>query len=111
MRASVEPIRDLTLDVLDVAQRQAAGLVDAGAGRLAAGIGTNVDRLAAGIEELADKAPVVTLEVGRRRSRRPLVIVLLVLVGGAIAFSVLKRKGAGPRPSDPPAGVREPVNA
>lgn len=110
MRASVDPIRDFTLDVLDVAREQASGLVDAGAGLLADGIDARVERLSSGIEELADKAPVVTVQVGRRRSRRPLVILILVVVVGGIAFALARRRSSPP-PSAPPAPTPAPAPA
>jgi hypothetical protein len=109
MRASVDQIRDITLDAIEGARDQASGLIDAGAGRLTSGIDAKADRLASGIDLFVEKTPVIAVEVAkRRRGRRTWIALALALVVGGVAFAVLRRKGAG-APPEPPAAVREPV--
>lgn len=99
MRTSVDQIRDVTVEALDLAREQASGLIEAQAGRLAAGV-----------DLLVERAPI-PVDVRRHRPGRRWIVVVVLLVVGGVAFAALRRRRGASPPPEPPAPVREPAPA
>ena len=82
MRASVEQVRDLTLDAIDTARRHGDDAVGAGA-----------SQLSTVVEHVTDRLPVLdvrlTSPLQRRRTRRRRV--LLVAIVGVVAAVVVRQ--------------------
>jgi Uncharacterized protein conserved in bacteria (DUF2188) len=88
MRASLDQIRDPTIDAVDAVRGRASELVTMGAERLVGTIEKGADGLEGRIDQLADRAPALSLEVDHRRRRRwPVLVsaVAVIIAGLAIA--------------------------
>lgn len=91
MRASVDRVREVAIDAVEAARDQADGLVGSTAGRIVAGIDGRANQIASGIDQVADHAPVVSVEVPARRSGRPLKIAIVAVVVAVVAYLVVRR--------------------
>ena len=89
MHASLDQVRDTTIDAVDAASGRASGLVTTGAGRLAGSIERGAEGLEGAIGQVADRVPAVSIEIDRGRGRRkwPLLLVAVVLIIAGVAVA------------------------
>jgi flagellar basal body-associated protein FliL len=96
MHASLDQVRDTTIDTLGVARSRASDLVTTGTERLVDSIDRGVEGLEGRIVQVADLVPALSIEVDRhRRSRRwPLLVLaaILVIAGLGIARRMRAKK-------------------
>src|SRR5690606_37553134 len=84
MRASTDQVRHATVDAVDAARHRASGLAHTGADLVSATIDRSASVVEGGIERVAEKAPLVSLQTAQPEKThrlRTTLIALLVVVG------------------------------
>ena len=101
MNASLDQVRDTTIDAVDAARGRASEMVTTGAERLVGTIEKGAGGLEGGIDHVVDRLPAMSVEVGHRRRRRwPFLLLAAGLIIAGVA--VARRMSAKDRDEDAP---------